>query len=103
MVPQHNLLPEKVVDAGHDPAHDPAHLDEEGGDQGEQASSSAAVQVHQSNRKEGAERRAAWMQDFGSSLFDVFSEIAMVKTLGEGLCFVSDFIKISRMFLRGIW
>ena len=31
------------------------------------------------------------MQDCGSSMFDVFSEIAMVKTLGEGLCFDSDF------------
>jgi hypothetical protein len=41
-----------LVDAAHDAAQDPAHLiDEEGGDQGEQASSSAAVQVHQSNRK----------------------------------------------------
>ena len=31
------------------------------------------------------------MRDHGHKMFDVFSETAMVKTLGEGLCFDSEF------------
>ena len=67
---------------------DPPHpADDQGGAQAGQSSPS----VHVSNRREASERKAAWLQDFGNSLFDVFSEVAMVKTLEEGLCFDSDF------------
>ena len=65
-------------------APDPPQVDDQGGG-GAGQSSSSAVQVHVSNRKKASERNADWMQDFGRSLFDVFSEVAMVKALEEGL------------------